>query len=159
MEGFKDLSPPWCRLESASKDARTWVVQVLGPEGSLYAGEHFHLKVQLPINYPQKPPSAYFVRLPLPKNETISGDGSINKRTIYSSIPRHPHIYSNGDICLSVLGKDWRSSMTVESVIVSIVSLLSSSKSKRLPPDNTLHSENNIPGQQQVNWMYHDNAC
>ena len=57
------------------------------------------------------------------------------------------------------VGKDWRPSMNVESIIVSIISMLGSAKAKKLPVDNAMHSEYNAPGQQQINWNYHDNKC
>jgi ubiquitin-conjugating enzyme E2 W len=50
------------------------------------------------------------------------------------------HVYSNGDICLNLLGKDWRPSMTAESLAVSILSILSNAKEKRLPQDNAMRN-------------------
>ena len=57
------------------------------------------------------------------------------------------------------VGLDWRPSMKSESIIVSILSMLSSTKTKKIPVDNLLHSQYNAPGQQQINWQYHDNNC
>lgn len=70
---------------------------------------------------------------------------------------KHEHVYTNGDICLSLLGKDWRPTMTAQSIAVSILSILSSAQSKSIPMDNAKHAQNK-PGQYQQDWVYHDDS-
>ena len=48
--------------------------------------------------------------------------------------------------------------MTGQMLTVSILSMLSSAKEKTIPQDNALHADS-APGQQQDNWMYHDDRC
>lgn len=67
-------------------------------------------------------------------------------------------MYTNGDICLSLLGKDWRPNMTAQSIAMSILSILSGASRKSLPMDNPAHAQNK-PGEKQDNWVYHDDNC
>lgn len=115
---------------------RQWVVVIKGADGTIYEGEKFKLRMIFPKEYPSKPPIVYFLK----------------------PCPKHVHVYSNGDICLNLLGRDWRPSMTAQGIAVSILSMLSSAKEKKIPPDNALHSES-PPGGGQDRFMYHDDRC
>jgi ubiquitin-conjugating enzyme E2 W len=66
------------------------------------------------MDYPSKPPSVYFLQ----------------------PTPRHEHVYTNGDICLNLLGRDWRPNMSASTLALSILSMLSSAKEKKIPQDN-----------------------
>ena len=90
----------------------------------------------IPEDYPLKPPSCYFLQ----------------------PTPRHPHVYTNGDICLSLLGKGWRPNLSAQHIALSILSMLSSVRTKGLPQDNAAHADA-TPGKSQDNWMYHDDSC
>lgn len=129
-------SPPPNLNVKVGKNIRVWIVTMVGTKGSLYEGEKYRLRVQFPPNYPTEPPSVYFLQ----------------------PTPRHEHVYTNGDICLSLLGKDWRPNMTAQSIAMSILSILSGAGRKSLPMDNAAHSQNK-PGEKQDNWVYHDDNC
>ena len=135
LRSFIEKPPLNCKV-TIGQNMKVWIITMTGADGTIYAGEKYKLKVTFPKDYPSKPPSVYFLK----------------------PCPKHMHVYSNGDICLSLLGKGWRPQMTVESIAVSILSILSNAKEKKLPPDNAMHSDN-LPGQQQEGWMYHDDRC
>ena len=130
-------SPPENLSVQAGSNIRVWVVTMVGAKNSIYEGEIYKLRISFPNDYPTVPPSVYFLK---------------------GYIPTHEHVYTNGDICLSLLGKDWRPTMTAQSIAVSILSILSSAKSKALPMDNAAHA-NAKPGKYQENWVYHDDNC
>jgi ubiquitin-conjugating enzyme E2 W len=67
---------------SVGHNIRQWVVSMTGAKGPIYAGEKFRLKFSFPVDYPFSPPSVYFLQ----------------------PIPKHEHVYTNGDICLNLLG-------------------------------------------------------
>ncbi len=90
----------------------TWHCIIKGVDGTLYAGEVFTLSIQFDEKYPYESPIIKFV----PK------------------APVHPHIYSNGHICLDLLYDNWSPAVTVQAVALSIQSMLSSNTTK-IPPD------------------------
>lgn len=135
LKEFLNSPPPNLSVKVGS-NIRIWIVTMLGANNTIYEGEVFKLRIQFPKDYPTVPPSVYFLQ----------------------PTPQHEHVYTNGDICLSLLGKDWRPTMTAQSIAVSILSILSSAQSKSLPMDNARHSPNK-PGQYQKDWVYHDDNC
>ncbi|XP_062156168.1 ubiquitin-conjugating enzyme E2 14 [Alnus glutinosa] len=93
-----------------------WSVTIMGPLDTLYDGGFFHAFMSFPSNYPQSPPTVRFV-----------------------SEMWHPNVYQDGTVCISILhppGEDpngyehaserWSPVHTVESIILSIISMLSS---------------------------------
>ena len=110
----RDGSKSGLTLIIDESDTKKWLVAFTGPDGSLYAGEAMQLEFVFTDMYPIKPPLVQFI----------------------GQVPLHPHVYSNGQICLSILTKSWTPELTVESVVVSIISMLSSCKEKKRPPDD-----------------------
>mmetsp|Transcript_34595 Transcript_34595/g.81555 ORF Transcript_34595/g.81555 Transcript_34595/m.81555 type:complete len:341 (-) Transcript_34595:1497-2519(-) len=130
-------SPPPNLSVQVGTNIRIWIVTMVGAKDTIYEGEVFKLRVEFPKDYPTVPPSVYFLK---------------------KFMPVHEHVYTNGDICLSLLGKGWRPTMSAQSIAVSILSILSSAQSKSLPMDNAQHATNK-PGQYQKDWVYHDDRC
>ncbi len=115
LKNFISNPPTGCSV-NVSKNLKVWIISITGLKGSVYEGGCFRLRVAFPSNYPAQPPSVYFLQNPPP--------------------PKHEHVYTNGDICLSLLGKDWKPNLTISGLTISIVSMLSSAAEKRCPQDN-----------------------
>ncbi|XP_078181241.1 ubiquitin-conjugating enzyme E2 7-like [Carex rostrata] len=93
-----------------------WSVTIIGPQDTLYEGGYFNAIMTFPSDYPNNPPTVRF------KSEMW-----------------HPNVYPDGKVCISILhapGDDpngyelaserWSPVHTVESIILSIISMLSS---------------------------------
>ncbi|KAL5992006.1 Ubiquitin-conjugating enzyme 13 [Asimina triloba] len=93
-----------------------WSVTIIGPPDTLYDGGYFNAIMSFPSNYPNSPPTVRF-----------------------TSEMWHPNVYPDGKVCISILhapGDDpngyelaserWTPVHTVESIVLSIISMLSS---------------------------------
>ncbi|KNE56543.1 hypothetical protein AMAG_02345 [Allomyces macrogynus ATCC 38327] len=118
-------------------DLSKWIVEIHGAEDSIYAGESWRLQLKFPHDYPMEAPEVIFLA---------------------PTIPEHPHIYSNGHICLSILYDGWTPALTTSSVCLSLLSMLSSCTAKERPPDDDRYVRrvgmNANP--KKSNWLFHD---
>ncbi|GCA63163.1 hypothetical protein KIPB_008211 [Kipferlia bialata] len=93
-------------LEWDSSDISKILAVVLGPADTVYAGGFFFFQIDLPATYPQAPPKVTFLT------------------QCSQSTRLHPNLYTNGYVCLSILGswhgESWRPAFTVEAVIRTI---------------------------------------
>jgi ubiquitin-protein ligase len=150
-------------LESLSE----WRVLFLAPDSSIYRGEQYLVSVSFPCSYPMDPPILKFV-----VDSTFSS-------------PAHEHVYSNGIICMSHLAKSsaakssspfstsssvaaslstWSPAMTIESIFLSLQSMLCSAVERKRPKDDqrfVLYTGKN--GERvrvdQLKWDFHDDKC
>ncbi|XP_052129324.1 ubiquitin-conjugating enzyme E2 E2-like [Frankliniella occidentalis] len=80
-----------------------WKCFIHGPKGTPYEGGKYEISMRFSKSYPFVPPRCQFIT------------------KIY-----HCNINTEGDICLSTLKKDWKAAFGVESILLSLYSLLSS---------------------------------
>lgn len=128
-----------CELALEVVSPSCWQIAFVGPAGSIYAGESFKLKVEFTSDYPMDSPIVVFMQ---------------------GGVPVHEHVYSNGHICLNILGEDWSPALTVKSVVLSIVSMLSSATKKERPRDDARYSATHGGSSNPKNtrFAYHDDA-
>lgn len=104
-----------CGLKSES-NFYDWEILIIGPPDTLYEGAFLKARLVFPVEYPLLPPKMRFV-----------------------SKMWHPNIYLDGTVCISILhapgedqygyedaGERWSPVHTVETILVSVVSMLSS---------------------------------
>ena len=83
---------------------------VSGPADTPYEGGMFYFILQLPPDYPERPPACKLM---------TTGGGCVRF---------NPNLYANGKVCLSILGTwagpGWSSALTISAVLLSIQSLM-----------------------------------
>jgi len=117
-------------------DLTEWNVKLVGAVGTLYESETFNLQFKFGSKYPFESPEV----------------------TFSDNIPIHPHVYSNGHICLSILTDDWSPALSVQAVCLSVISMLSSCKEKVRPPDNAFYVKTCSKNPKKTKWWYHDDT-
>nr|XP_033789206.1 ubiquitin-conjugating enzyme E2 W isoform X3 [Geotrypetes seraphini]XP_033789207.1 ubiquitin-conjugating enzyme E2 W isoform X3 [Geotrypetes seraphini] len=160
--------------KSVQNSITQWIVDMEGATGTLYEGEKFQLLFKFSGRYPFDSPQAKVsssqqrpcggISLLYEYNcyqWQISSECSLHQQVMFTgeNIPIHPHVYSNGHICLSILTEDWSPALSVQSVCLSIISMLSSCKEKRRPPDNSFYVRTCNKNPKKTKWWYHDDTC
>ncbi|CAG7885262.1 unnamed protein product [Brassica rapa] len=132
-------NPPAGFKHRVSDNLQRWTIEVKGAPGTLYANETYQLQVEFPEHYPMEAPQVIFQH----------------------PAPLHPHVYSNGHICLDVLYGSWSPAMRLSSICLSILSMLSSSAVKQKPKDNDHYLKNCKNGRspKETRWRFHDDKA
>ncbi|EAU87530.2 ubiquitin conjugating enzyme [Coprinopsis cinerea okayama7 len=103
-----------------------WEIMIIGPNDTLYEGGFLRARLSFPPEYPLLPPKMRFL-----------------------TEMWHPNIYPDGTVCISILhapgedqygyedaGERWMPVHSVESILLSVISLLSSDKPNLDSPAN-----------------------
>ena len=130
---YKEIEKnPKLKLELDEHQSNICYVYFQGEDKTLYENENFKLKFEFEDNYPLQKPSVTFV----------------------NHIPINPFVFSNGLICLNILDTDWSPTLKVSSVILSILSMLSSTKEKRRPVNDEFVCKSGFKNFNEGNWRH-----
>eukprot|EP00940_MAST-03C_sp_MAST-3C-sp2_P002313 g2313.t1 len=83
------------------ENLNNWVATITGAEGTVYAGLEYKLEMTFPAEYPYSAPTIKF-----------------------TTPCFHPNVDQYGNICLDILKEKWSAAYSVQTVLVSLQSLL-----------------------------------
>lgn len=163
--------PPGIELVSTDS-LDEWIVDVqVLDQNPLYMDQTFRLHFRFPSTYPigerdfsvavlerqlssgslssQKPPRSLTATEP---------PEVVFRQQADRPIPMHPHVYSNGIICLDLLGtQGWSPVQNVESVCMSLQSMLTGNTKNERPPGDEEFVRTNRQRPRDIEFWYHDN--
>ncbi|KKK20275.1 putative ubiquitin conjugating enzyme [Aspergillus rambellii] len=140
---MQDHVPPGISIAKADGlDEWQMDIKVLD-DNPLYQNQAYRLKFTFGSKYPIEPPEVQFIESTTPETQR--------------PIPIHPHIYSNGIICLDLLSSaGWSPVQTVESVCISIQSMLTANTRNERPPGDSDFVSYNRRRPRDINFLYDD---
>ncbi|KAK3337192.1 ubiquitin-conjugating enzyme/RWD-like protein [Cercophora scortea] len=141
LEKIHNSLPPGIELVSA-ENFEEWQLDIRVLDNNpLYMNQTYRLKFRFGSSYPIEPPEVVFVKLP------------------DRAIPMHPHIYSNGIICVDLLAaQGWSPVQNVESVCMSLQSMLTGNTKNERPPGDEEFVRANRLRPRDIDFYYDDNT-
>jgi len=101
LKRITQFPPPGCSAGLKKGSLDHWTATIMGPPDTPYEGGIFKLDIKFPKDYPFSAPKVYF------------------ETKVF-----HPNISSSGEICLDILKDQWAPCMGIESILISLCSLL-----------------------------------
>lgn len=128
----------------SAENLREWQMDLTVPDNPLYdPTEQFRLRFHFSPAYPIEAPEVVFL--------AARGD------SVVRHIPLHPHVYSNGIICLDLLdAQGWSPVHNVESICISIQSMLASNTKPERPEGDAEFVKSNRQRPRDIRFLYHD---
>ncbi|KAA1107199.1 hypothetical protein PGT21_005715 [Puccinia graminis f. sp. tritici] len=145
--------PVGCALIQAD-DLVEWKIKITGPPETLYSNENFLLRFRFSPQYPIEAPEVVFFVSP----STATGHSERGPEEEKWAAPEHPHIYSNGHICASILSTGWSPVLNCAAICLTIQSMLASCKKKERPVDNDRYVRNAPISPKNTRWHFDDDT-
>lgn len=102
LETIQNDPIPLTYISPKNDNLSEWEGYIIGPGDTPYENGKFRLLILIPDRYPMDPPTVTFVTKMF-----------------------HPNISVDGKICVDILKNKWLPSMTLQKILISILSMLS----------------------------------
>ncbi|PVZ98645.1 hypothetical protein BB558_005347 [Smittium angustum] len=145
------LNPPEYIKVRCTNNIMIWVIELKGAKNTVYEGETFYLRFTFGENYPFDPPEVVFI-------ENIPENPHVYRQVLVGAFYNNNILCSNGHVCVSILYSQWTPAQTVESICISLLSMLSSCIKKEWPKDNSNYVKQAFISPQNVVWSFHDDS-